>query len=840
MSEAPSPATPLPAAGEGQPIATAAPDVAPAAAAAAAVDASVPDGEVTPAVAPPKVVEPAPEAAQAAGPAPLPGAQRAKPVDTEAQRTFDAMKDERERQPPPLEAGRTLRDVTEPLRLGSPFLDAAPQDVSQWVTHLRRERVLVLASASPDVLEAALHGIADSDALRTHTRKAKLVLGKTPSTPDSFQLCCLPDGDESGSDGAEVLLIVEATHSSARDFLEDLFRDPVTQRAARMAELTRLSRHVLVLMTADLLSERDHSFGHGGSALPCLLLPFHRQLIGHAFASEDNATRAQLIAAFETQRDAGSWGTTEQDQYKKFHSQWKGRTLRAELDAGAFGPPQEPVTIGADVLVNTLLFVACFLNELSPSDFQIVLLRLLASEQDPTWQPGVAGEAPRLLKQRWLAQSQALLANVGLTIGPSVQFKGKQQLLFGDGNLEARKVAFRSQQFFLLENCRRKLEEGRVLFDASVPIAESFSSFLAERAADDQSLDDAWLFELLAPALADDLAPALASARLEACNRVLGELLAKGCAATVKGYFERLCQSGRHDVVLLLGRRLTNAKDFDELGWLKRCLDQGTAEVSERAYARLLSLALRPGSRALERSRSWLTTSASAPSRSHLMLLRLCVELSELPIWAPSLPALTARRAPCLIEPAALLVVLELSCSQHVEAALDEHGRWLFELKKLVDVWFVPDSTARLLGDGADALRFHLLATWLALRSHDKSMPPHLGVLQAIALAGAALCMPRDERVQLAREARGTLATLPRQQQSAVELRLRAIEQCLTEVTLWLDRSRAATSHEPGVRERWRAAREALAQQRGAISDFRGAMTATAPQPRNREHAQPD
>ena len=136
------------------------------------------------------------------------------------------------------------------------------------------------------------------------------------------------------------------------------------------------------------------------------------------------------------------------------------------------------------------------------------------------------------------------------------------------------------------------------------------------------------------------------AAIVEAAKRLLRDLLAKGCAGLVKGYFERLCRAGRHDVVLQLGQRLASANDFDELSWLKRCFDQGTSEVAERAYARLLSLALRPGTRTLERIRDWLKTPATAPSRSHLALLRLCVELSELPIWAPSLAALLAGHAP--------------------------------------------------------------------------------------------------------------------------------------------------------------------------------------------------
>jgi hypothetical protein len=90
----------------------------------------------------------------------------------------------------------------------------------------------------------------------------------------------------------------------------------------------------------------------------------------------------------------------------------------------------------------------------------------------------------------------------------------------------------------------------------------------------------------------------------------------------VRGFFDFLMASGRHDavldVVLDLARRLRFAPHFDPLEWMRRLLDQGAKETRERTADRLLGLAAHSGPQVyafLAAVRRWLPAADRSPEQ---------------------------------------------------------------------------------------------------------------------------------------------------------------------------------------------------------------------------------
>lgn len=812
------------------------------------------------AVAPSEVATPAGAAVPAeraapvpARPAPLveriapPPRQHPGPAVAQVQ---DQVKNAHQQARPPLDPNlRTLREVTTPLHLEEPQFPVDTEQVKTWISRLERERLLVLGSASARVVGAALHAIVEDDFFRCGTRKLTLALdGAEQVAHGSFELCLLPDhSEDTSNDGRDsTLVVVEATSDGAwsTPFMDDLFRSPLTNLPARKAKLQLLRRHVLVLMSGGLLSERERGWGLREGGLPCYHLPFHRPLIELQFA-RDPALCARLIAIYEARRDAGWFGASEQHQHDELCRRLRTGTLQGLLGENLESQPAPAVAFGADRLLDMALFVACFLSQLSPTEFQEVLLELLGDEPDPTWRPSFENEPPRLLKQRWRERGQRLLAAAGLNIGPDPD-DGTMRLLFSTSSVDELKRAFRREHFFFCKEIEASVESSRWLYDPRPTVADAFMTLLAENATlDPRGHDEAWLCALILEAISTQ-DPGVLAQRVQRCALLLRKLLGCGATGTVEKSFVWLCETGRHDLVLGLTALLANARGFEQLHWIKRGLDQGDRDVAERAYALLLRLSLRDDSSAVETSSEWLQTRPGAGlSPSHLALLRLCVELGELTLWLPEQIGLgeqAGARLLCLTNPRSVGIVLAQSLTSNVDALLAQQDRWCFELSRVIDLWLVPTRVSLLLGDArASALKNHLVQVWVITTSDDdaaRDLPPHRGMFQAILLAGAALTASADTRDELAAEVRQVLGQ-PGQRllRAAVDRRIRAIEQCFAEVVEALDD--APLLEDRVSRDLCRSLRKKLRAQRATLAAFRTAQRQPL-QPRIAEHAQPD
>ncbi|OAD19414.1 hypothetical protein THIOM_004951 [Candidatus Thiomargarita nelsonii] len=281
---------------------------------------------------------------------------------------------------------------------------------------------------------------------------------------------------------------------------------------------------------------------------------------------------------------------------------------------------------GDDPLKKTVLYMVTFFPDLSPHDFEQMVLLLLADQKTTVYQDSrkenqngvektVATPVEKNLTEIWEKNHRQILKDCHVKM---VRSENDSLIVdFSEPYLRGElKRYFKQEDFLYLQRQFENLRDAGLLFnfDISDKVIENLITLSAEMAVSDPNYYGGERLVNIVVGLKQQLTSQRKTEIVIRLSKFIREMLNyPQLKEMIKEFLEKLMQAQHHDLILviILGvtQRLQFASQFDALYWIKRLLDQGQTEIKDQAYDMLFQHAKQSGSRIyelLEMIKAWL------------------------------------------------------------------------------------------------------------------------------------------------------------------------------------------------------------------------------------------
>lgn len=519
------------------------------------------------------------------------------------------------------------------------------------LTDLEDRRIVLLSSYQESAAYAAAFTLAHDEHFRGQAKRALLPTRSQDKERTDLDLLALTEERFLGQ-RPQILLIEINSTCTLLDSVLGLSWNSVGSIHDR---LKPRSSYLLLVVNEDLvrdevISERARSF------IPYYAVSHIRYLLTRDFADQAADLERRLLSCLDRQANRLALRELQQRVAKRLaEGRQAFEEFLCELEQVSRLPlavrkerlqPIRPEDLlkEASEVQQMAAFVATYVPDAPPGDFERLLLLLLNGEGSPgerlAWLAGSEAK-PRVPLDPWSSRWHQLADKVFRDCHLEV-------ILAGDGSWrvdfaepylrrELRGHFERSLPWFVRRQCRF-LQESGVLFamDLSRTTVEGLVRLFVERAiVDPAGFGSVWLFDIV-QGIRIQISGEIPSGRAEErLAWLLEKLLAERQLRShfhsrlallvremldfeelrpmVQEFFEALIAARQHDallgVILDLARRLRFAPHFDPLVWMRRLLDQGSEAVRAKTARRLISLGRSRGPRIYEflaAVKSWL------------------------------------------------------------------------------------------------------------------------------------------------------------------------------------------------------------------------------------------
>ena len=528
-------------------------------------------------------------------------------------------------------------DPTDPLPQRSselPDFDLQ-EELENNFKKLEQERIILIDCFDERVSLAAFYGLIERLEVKDYENRMLTFSGENRRRTDLHIGIFANEKIKIG--GKEKLIILISLNTDSQSFFDSMFiKDRIDIDRIKQ---TLCEKHILLvcMINSDLIRETlkvkrtEFSFPYWNIPFLPLLMKLH--------FSESEAKYFEN-KVFEQKKD-GLWGENEESFYKLIQSYLrdveqfkkeieKRSQYREGNDVKEFLQnlkPVKPYELLKDEapIKKTVLYIATFFPNLSPHDFEQLVLLLLEGKKITTYEKSykeiknnevktIETPVEKYLTEIWNEHSCSILEECYIK---TVRLENSLLIVdFSEPYLRGEFKRYLEKKDFLY--VQRQFERFRDVgllfnFNVSEKVIENLIILSAEMAVSDPDYyGENRLFniiianleesEFLEQQLIDLKKKEIVILRL---SELIREMLNyPQLKKIIKNFFKVLMQTQHHDLMLeiILGitKRLRFMPQFDVLYWIKNLLDQGQKEVKEQAYAVLLEQAKQSGFRIYE------------------------------------------------------------------------------------------------------------------------------------------------------------------------------------------------------------------------------------------------
>jgi hypothetical protein len=539
-----------------------------------------------------------------------------------------------------------FEDPTEPLPpMILPDIEFAEGE-EIW-TELNEKRILLLSSFEVEPSRAVAYSIANSKTLAGFEKRTLILGGRSNRSREDLDIEFFKQPEDLSRN--RQIIVIDIDRKGV--FLESLRTIQGIHAGTIKASLRAREIFVVCTICQQLLEVAPEEF------LPEPFDFYHRPVpfLSYVLRKNFSPERAsELEALLLAQKSRGLWGNSA-DFYQQVSGYLRrgaesleeiverketlsyGLTVRQALDQIQSVKPADLLRDGEEVK-STVLYTAAYFPDLTPQDFEKVLL-LLLGERTATLEEEtqvlndrneVQTQKKRVVKRLldlWREAPDRLLESCCLATVPLSS--GTHVMDFSQPYLRKElRLYFENRSPILLVRMFDRLQGVGLLFatEVSSTILENLVRLFVERTLSDPAYcGKEWLVSLVVGLStqvnakpvsgdpSDQLLQLIEQLESDWLRRlVLGRLAQliremlqhRSLQNTVHGFLEALLTGRQHDaaldIVLELATRLRFSPQFDPFSWFRRLLDQSQVEVRERVYSCLLQLAVGNGSRILD------------------------------------------------------------------------------------------------------------------------------------------------------------------------------------------------------------------------------------------------
>lgn len=539
-------------------------------------------------------------------------------------------------------------------------LFGASEEVNQMVERLKEYRVLVTDCFDDDTLEVAVYALIERVDLKGTYEKRMLAFEGGNSERLDLRLELLTYSCDKIGRGEKLIVVIDNVTKEKSEFLDSMFTGRLYAR--RMVEILAKRDIFLIYMTKPMSlqvrlqqEKTNFHFAHWN-------IPFLPHLLGRHFSSFEAEELEQQIVE---QRKRGLWDESNSDiefyelvsgymrigpqrlreEVKK--RQTDGSRTRSEVLNDLKTVKPEALFTGDNEVKEVVLFVATFLPKLTLRDFEFVVGLLLQGRTAPVQIESQIiteqGDVKTIKKQEkkqlaefWQQDADRILQECYLKAVRSDKLP--QVIDFSLPYLRKEIRKFLEQEYpMYLQRQFERIQESGLLFNPSVSnrLTDNVICISVDMALSDPNYyGKDWLIGTvvgLKHALDFETVPGDEfELFLRILERIRGEKIKRLVFArlsdlirhmlnyaqlqeAIEDFLRDLISTKHHDVVLEIvleiARRLRFVPQFDALGWLKRLLDQGNAEIRDKTYLSLHEQAKQCGPRVyelLEAVKTWV------------------------------------------------------------------------------------------------------------------------------------------------------------------------------------------------------------------------------------------
>lgn len=495
--------------------------------------------------------------------------------------------------------------------LGHIPLEFGSQPLSDSTTNLKESNIVLISCFDEEIARRGADALIENLGDIKFEGKQLLLFEKDIENPNLSIYTFLSLGDEI----KQRLLVIDAANKAGIGFVDSLLSCTSSQASHIRRELKNNGCFLICLTEP----ARIDGLQNEGRKIyfPHWRIPFLKYLLQCEYSEHS----IELKERIERQQANDKWSRNEEEFYAEIRPYLHNKQLISELDRRE--SEADEVNIDAlfawdDPIINTLLYAAIFFPNLSPGDFNRVVIKLLADRTmtDRERMPvnGASGLPQKILTEILRNSTKKYFEDSGLK---ALTTMGRARVVtFPNASLREKLKYFYEDTLFLdVESNFEIVKREGLLFDVSEAVAEDTISLITNLAIDYPTrFKGDWFCDLLLANQEQNRSELLYKRFSALLRRMLG---VPSLRAVVNDVFKELVKRREHLSALEIVKRLHFAPDFDGIYWLRQLLDQGGDVTFERISGYLDGLARRQSSNIYEllrRVASWVPEDDRNPS----------------------------------------------------------------------------------------------------------------------------------------------------------------------------------------------------------------------------------